>query len=173
MEKTRCFDQQIVDQVKRIINQEYLATAKLLLQVNTTENSIVIRIDNNPWRNGVIKGDIIFARIKSTGETKYLNFKKKYSSIFDRLNISQIPASSSEAQYDWMRVKLSDFIDLINNPTEETIHAINSIFINSIEFPSFGCCSKFTECTQKSKCVHSDTLYSTACQYNPTLRFKA
>lgn len=70
MERTRDFDQQIVDKLANFINPDYLSTAKLLLQVNKVENSIVIRIDNNPWRNGVIKRDIVFARIKSTGDNR-------------------------------------------------------------------------------------------------------
>lgn len=173
MERTRDFDRQIVDKLANIINPDYLSTAKLLLQVNKAENSIVIRIDNNPWRNGVIKGDIVFARIKSTGDNRYVNFKNKFSPLFDKLNVSSAPVSSLEAQYDWMRIPLNVFLDLLNHPTEELISVINSIFINSIEFPAFGCCSKFSECAQKGKCVHSDTLYSTACQYRKLIGNKA
>ena len=34
---------------------------------------------------------------------------------------------------------------------------------------TFGCCSKFTECSDARKCVHENKLYSTACSYRSNL----
>ena len=166
MEAEKEFEQKIVDKISFLIKPEYLDHVQILLQENTgPTNSIVIRLENNPWRNGVIKGDIIFAKIKSTGETKYLNFKDKFLPVLNDLHVAYIPSSASEAKYDWIRVELNDFVKLLENPTENFIQAINMIYVKSIAFPAFGCCSKFNECSSKKECVHPDRLYSTACQY--------
>ena len=160
------FEQQIVDKINALILPENLDHAKILLQENTNNlDSIVIRLENNPWRNGVIKGDIIFARIKTNGDTQYLNFKNKFLSLFNGTNIKLLPVPDAEAQYDWARVGLNSFIELLNAPTKDFIKSVNEIYLGSIVFPEFGCCSKYKKCFEKKECVHSDRLYSTACQY--------
>lgn len=160
------FEQQIADKINALILPENLDHARILLQENAGSlDSIIIRLENNPWRNGVIKGDIILARIKTSGDTQYLNFKNKFLYLFDGMDIKSLPVPDAEAQYDWARVELNSFMKLLNAPTEDFIKAINTIYLGSIVFPEFGCCSKFKECSEKRECVHIDRLYSTACQY--------
>lgn len=165
------FEQQIADKINALILPENLDHARILLQENAGSlDSIVIRLENNPWRNGVIKGDIILARIKTSGDTQYLNFKDKFLPLFNGMNIKLLPVPDAESQYDWARVDLHSFMELLNAPTEDFIKAVNTIYLGSIVFPEFGCCSKFKECTEKKKCVHIDKLYSTACQYRKIIR---
>ena len=160
------FEQQIADKINALILPENLDHARILLQENAGSlDSIIIRLENNPWRNGVIKGDIILARIKTSGDTQYLNFKNKFLCLFDGMDIKSLPVPDAEAQYDWARVELNSFMELLNAPTEDLIKAINTIYLGSIVFPEFGCCSKFKECSEKRECVHIYRLYSTACQY--------
>ena len=40
-------------------------------------------------------------------------------------------------------------------------------FVTSAD--SFGCCSRFSECSDAKKCVHQNRLYSTACAYRRNL----
>lgn len=165
------FEQQVADRINALILPENLDHAKILLQENAGSlDSIVIRLENNPWRNGVIKGDIILARIKANGDTQYLNFKDKFLPLFNGMNIKLLPVPDVESQYDWARVELNSFMELLNAPTEDFIKAVNTIYLGSIVFPEFGCCSKFKECTEKKECVHIDKLYSTACQYRKLIR---
>lgn len=165
------FEQQVADRINALILPENLDHAKILLQENAGSlDSIVIRLENNPWRNGVIKGDIILARIKTNGDTQYLNFKDKFLPLFNGMNIKLLPVPDAESQYDWARVDLHSFMELLNAPTEDFIKAVNTIYLGSIVFPEFGCCSKFKECTEKKECVHIDKLYSTACQYRKIIR---
>lgn len=166
MNKDIEMEQQIVDKINALIKPENLDHAQILLQENTNNlDSIVIRLENNPWRNGVIKGDIIFARIKTVGENQYVNFREKFLYLFNGMNIKCLPVPDAEAQYNWARVELSSFMELLNAPTEDFIRAVNEIYLGSIVFPEFGCCSKYKECSERKECVHSDRLYSTACQY--------
>lgn len=167
------FEQQIADKINALILPENLDHARILLQENAGSlDSIIIRLENNPWRNGVIKGDIILARIKTSGDTQYLNFKNKFLYLFDGMDIKSLPVPDAEAQYDWARVELNSFMELLNAPTEDLIKAINTIYLGSIVFPEFGCCSKFKECSEKRECVHIDRLYSTACQYRKIISKK-
>lgn len=165
------FEQQVTNRINALILPKNLDHAEILLQENTGSlDSIVIRLENNPWRNGVIKGNIILARIKANGDTQYLNFKDKFLPLFNGMNIKLLPVPDAESQYDWARVDLHSFMELLNAPTEDFIKAVNTIYLGSIVFPEFGCCSKFKECTEKKECVHIDKLYSTACQYQKIIR---
>lgn len=162
--------QQIVDKVSSLIQPCFFDGAQLLLQENTSLlDSIIIKIDNNPWRNGVIKGNAIFARIKSSGGNAYINVKDKFEEIFDTFGVVKLPVPESESKYDWIRIELQSFLKLLNDPSHDFIQAINDMFVECIAFPSFGCCSKYVECTNQGKCLHMDQLYATACQYRKNI----
>ena len=134
--------QQIVDKVSSLIQPYFFDGAQLLLQENTSLlDSIIIKIDNNPWRNGVIKGNAIFARIKSSGGNAYINVKDKFEEIFDTFGVVKLPVPESESKYDWIRIELQSFLKLLNDPSHDFIQAINDMFVECIAFPSFGCCS--------------------------------
>ena len=64
-----------------------------------------------------------------------------------------------------MRVSLDDFIDNLNKLNE----LLNKIFISSVSFETFGCCSRYKKCSEKQKCIHDDLLYSSACMYRKNL----
>lgn len=170
MNKDLEMEQQIVDKITALIKPEYLHNAKLDLQINKREkDSIIIIVGNNPWRNGVIKGDMLLCRVKTCGKIKYVQVKKKYSTLFNKMNITY-SNNSSEQNEDMIRIDLSDFTALIDNPTDDFIKAVNLMYLNGISFPEFGCCSKYKECEQAEKCLHIDPLYATACQYQKLMK---
>lgn len=169
MVNTQEFDQQIVDKISSLIIPDYLQTAKLLLQVNKQENSIIIRIDNNPWRNSISSGDILFCRIKTTGDIHYFQFKKAFASDFQKNNISY-SANKTELNNDMIRISFSDFTTALDNPSDDFKKLMNKVFVYNISFTKFGCCSKWEECQKAGKCLHSDQLYATACQYQKLLK---
>ena len=172
MKKDIEMEQQIVDKITALIKPENLHLAKILLQENKGNDSIIIKLENNPWRNGFIKGDIILARIKTNGDNPYLNFKNKFLYLFDGMDIKYLPVSDLETEYDWARVELNSFVKLLDNPTEDFIKAINAIYLGNAIFPEFGCCSKHMECTKAGRCLHIDPLYATACQYQKLMKRK-
>ena len=162
-------EQQIVDKITALIKPENLDHAKILLQKNKGNDSIIIKLENNPWRNGVIKGDMLLCRVKTGGKIQYVQVKKKYSTLFNKMNI-KYSNNSSEQNEDMIRIDLSDFTSLIDNPTDDFIKAVNLMYLNGISFPEFGCCSKYKECGPARKCLHIDPLYSTSCQYKKFLQ---
>ncbi len=170
MEITQEYDQKIVDKISNLIKPEYLNKAKLILQVKSdSSNSIRIILENNPWRNGVVKGNSFFANIKSYGKITYINFKNEYAYYFTILGI-KYTANKSEITSEYIRIKLSDFIDLLEEPTADFINMINEVFLNNISFPQFGCCSKYEKCKEQGECLHIDQLYATACQWQKHIK---
>lgn len=169
MNKDIEMEQQIVDKITALIKSENLHLAKILLQENKGNDSIIIKLENNPWRNGVIKGDMLLCRVKTGGKIQYVQVKKKYSTLFNKMNI-KYSNNSSEQNEDMIRIDLSDFTSLIDNPTDDFIKAVNLMYLNGISFPEFGCCSKYKECEQAEKCLHIDPLYATACQYQRMMK---
>lgn len=164
MEKTKEYDQMIVDKIIKIIKPEYLKEAKIELAVNKRRsNSIKVSFEVNPWRYGFIKGDLFFASIYSVGDNPSITF---YGSFDD---ISKSGMKYTEEKIYTVRncinVDLLDFISYLDNPTVEFIKLINNIFISNISFNEFGCCSKYADCEKAGKCLHIDQLYATGCQY--------
>lgn len=171
MGESKSIGEQIVKKISSLIKPCFLESSKLSLQENISKlDSIVIKLDNNTWRNGVIKGNIIFARIKPNGDQPYINIKNKFSDLFSVFDIVQLSVPESESQYDWIRIELQSFLKLLNNPSDSFIQAINDMYIGCIEFPAFGCCSKYAECQKEGKCLHTDQLYATACQWKKHLK---
>ena len=164
-------EQQIVDKITALIKPENLHLAKILLQENKGNDSIIIKLQNNPWRNGVIKGDLLFAKIKTGGKVQYINIKDKFSFWMNKMNV-EYTSTKTEQKADMIRIDLSDFTVLLDNPTDDFIKAVNLMYLNGISFPEFGCCSKYKECEQAEKCLHIDPLYATACQYQKLMKRK-
>lgn len=164
------YGKQIMEKIIPLIKQKYTQNACMdIVRKTGSENSIVIRLGNNPWRNGLIKGDIIFCIIKADGTEPYILFKNKYSKYFDDLGIVYT-SNTTEKSMDMIRMSLYDFKKELDNPTEKFIQFINEIYISNIAFPQFGCCSKHMECTKAGKCLHIDPLYATACQYQKMMK---
>ncbi len=164
-------EQEMVAKLKQLIDPAYLYESDLILNENKGDfDTVRIRInDCNPWRNGSIKGDLLFCRIKIGSKTKYINLKKKYSSIIADVGLAYT-STKSESDNDFIRITLTDFFQLLNTPSEQFKKIINQIYLDSISFPAFGCCSKMNECRKADKCLHADQLYATACQYQKLMK---
>lgn len=170
MKKEKDIERQIVGDILALIKPEYLEKSTLVLQENKGDkDSIVITIENNPWRNGMIKGDRLFGRIKTGGKLQYVQIKRKHSLFLNKLHINYT-ANKSEQKEEFVRIDLADFCSLLENPTSKAVELINRIYLNAISFPEFGCCSKYAECEKEGKCLHIDQLYATACQWQKYLK---
>lgn len=170
MKKELDVEHTIVNQITSLIDIKYLEHASLHLKENKGDkDSIIISVENNPWRNDVIKGNMLYGRIKTSGKAQYVQISSRYSSILDEINIAYT-SNKTEQNEDMIRLGLSDLNALLSNPTELFIEVINFMFINSISFAEFGCCSKYAECEKQGKCLHTDQLYATACQLQKHLK---
>lgn len=170
MDKTKEYDQTIVDKIARLINPEYLDKAELKLQIKTDNtNSIRIALENNLWRNDLVKGNSFFANIKSSGKNPYINFKSNYAFQFKKINI-EYTSNITEKNAELIRISLPVFLEHLENASGEFIEILNEMFLRNISFPEFGCCSKQPECEKAGKCLHSDQLYATACQYQKLMK---
>lgn len=164
------YGKQIIEKVKNLINEEYMEHADLELNFNAGNiHSALIKLENNPWRNGVIKGDLLFAQIKCSGNVKYIRFKKQFNCHLDELGI-KYTANKTEGKVDTIRANLSDFKNCLDNPSKNFINMLNVMFLKNIGFSEFGCCGKQKECERKGKCTHNDKLYSTACQFKKLMQ---
>lgn len=143
---------------------------------NTSYQSIVINSKATPYRDATAE-EITFARVKTNGKSQYIAFQAKYKSLFEKAGISfqtfKSKKSSSDETDNLESSNKEDFIRLdlsILDPANPFIHKIiNRIFSNSFSFASFGCCSRFLECSNAKKCVHEDNIYANSCMYRHNL----
>ncbi len=170
MDKTREYDQMIVDKIIKLIDPEYLKEAKIKLVVlKNTSNIIRVSLDVNPWRYGLINGDIFFARINSSGDNPSITFFGKFNEDFSILGMNYTEEKLFTVR-NCINVDLNDFVSYLNNPTAKFIKVLNNIFISDILINEFGCCSKYSECEKTGKCLHIDQLYALGCQYKKVLK---
>ena len=74
-----------------------------------------------------------------------------------------------------VKVSLDDNPQLIcggskTDLTDESLAEALRLQIKGLKISSpFGCCSKFVQCSDSQKCIHSDLVYALACQYRKNL----
>ena len=127
-------------------------------------DSIVISSQMTTYRPKI--SNALFARIKTNGKKPYISFKNKYKQWFIENNI---PTYSISSEKDFFRVSLSDFQLAIDFENKDFSQLAYKIYLDAMNFQSFGCCDKYIKCSDAKKCLHSDLLYSTACMYRKNL----
>ena len=90
--------------------------------------------------------DKIFESINN----KFDNVQYKENDLYIRINLQKI-----------------DQIDLIENEIKEIFSEMFLQYMNTEE--SFGCCSKYIECSDAKHCVHSDVRLRFSCMYKKNL----
>ena len=161
---------QVTDKIFLLVDKSYTGSSKTVVNMNSDSvNTISIIIDNNLWRNGLIKGNKFFGKIKTSGKNPYIIFKDIFAYQFSNINIA-FSANKTEQKAELIRISLPVFMEHLDNPSDDFIKLLSSIFLRNISFPEFGCCSKYTECEESGKCLHADQLYATACQYQKLMK---
>lgn len=148
-------------------HNEYFREAKLNITENKTApyKSITISLPGNVYRMN--KKNLFFIRLKTTGKIKYIGFKKKYLYWFEKHGI---PYSEIKSDEGFFRILLEDFPRIMQyGESGELIDLVGEMFLDAVNFESFGCCNKYVECSNAKKCLHEDFLYSTACMYRKNL----
>lgn len=150
----------VYNKVLSYIKQEYLQSANIKLNTNKNNTySIIISATQTAYRNAI--DNILFSRFKITGKKPYISFKGKYRKSFKKIGFKV----SDINKEGYFRIDLTEFIQ---NETDLS-DVINTIFIDSFNFDTFGCCGKYEKCSNEKCCIHDDQLYSTACMYRKNL----
>ncbi len=155
---------EILNEIEQVIDPSYLKLSILELQNNSADyDSIVIKSPTTLYRN-VLSGNksVLFCRLKTEKKMKYFSFSSKYEKDF---HLCGLETSSIQSEPDFVRIGIDEFMNALPNIQK----LLNKIFVESFSFPSFGCCSKFKECSQEGLCIHEDLLYATACMYRKNL----
>lgn len=153
------YGKQIVEKIKSYIDPKYLYCADMSLVLNIgEENSVVISLENNSWRNGAMNGSKLFAKINADRKSKYILFDASTEHLFEG------------GQGISLKTELDAFMKHLVKPSQDFVSLMNAIFLKVISFSNFGCCSKYAECEKQGKCLHPDQLYATACQWQKHLK---
>lgn len=153
-----------VNYLKSLIEQDYLAEADLIIKNNKSDfDSIIITAPSNLYRGSV---NNMLGRIKLTGKAPCISFRDKYKNAFIKIGV---PVYESKSDTGYFRIGLDNFFTDNCLTDSEIKSVISQIFVDTLCFPSFGCCSKYLECSDAKKCIHDDKLYSTSCMYRKNL----
>lgn len=160
-------EKSVLDYIIALLNPQLLQTASLSVKqnegVSTLYNSIVIYPENNPYRNG-LKKEVLFARIRASGKQPYISFNIRNEQFLQMFSNN---LCSIKSDPDFMRIALKAFMEYPD--LESLSKALNTVFLNAFNYPTFGCCSLYKECSQAGRCLHSDIIYANACMYRKNL----
>ncbi|WP_154666513.1 hypothetical protein [Anaeromassilibacillus senegalensis] len=156
------YDYDFVQRLNDIMSDDLNQTCRFELCENVgAENSILIHVEPSAFRSSTTK-NILYARIKSNGNFKYVSFPSKFKNLFENegVKVTQI-----KSQLDFCRINL----DELSEKLTMLYPILKKIFTASFCFSDFGCCSKCVDCSDQMKCIHPDLIYATACQYRKNL----
>lgn len=157
--------EEILHAIIEMIKPELIENSEIYIKKNLSNyDSIVVKSLKTPYRSSDT-GELLFARLKTSGGSQYISFNEKYHTLFESKGIGYSQTKSNKA---FIRLNLDIFSPLGGYPDGLT-DIINKIFIDVFSFPSFGCCGKYIECSDIRHCVHDDRAYATACQYRKAL----
>lgn len=158
--------------IKDLAIQKFNDTASELLKENGVfdlqtmvgNDSIVYRITTNSSYRTNDENIVSVAKVKEGGLLEYVSFSDKYIKLFDEAGISYTIFESGNC----IRLTEMEFVVATQNSQFSSI--IERIVLQSFNYASFGCCSKYIECSNAKKCLHEDIFYATAsCQYKKHL----
>lgn len=152
-------EERIVEKVKELVDSRFLETTEIAIKENKSDyNSLIAIPQNTIYRSGLANEKLI-ARIKLGKKVEYIALP---GSARKTLEEYDVPFSTVKSD-DFLRISIYEFLLRDDNGIKKTI---NDIFLNALNFPSFGCCGRYQECSEKGECIHPDILYaSAACQY--------
>ena len=152
--------------LRQFIPQAYLQDAEIHLQNNKSgTNAFVITSSANMYRKAVRN---MLAKIKMNGKKPFIAFRSKYYHAFIGLGY---PLYEVKSDAGFFRIELSDFFEreLNKEQKQRLTEVIGQMFLDTMNFSSFGCCDLYTQCSDKKKCLHEDLLYATSCMYRKNL----
>lgn len=97
---------------------------------------------------------------------KYIHLEIK-ESLFKSIIITDIAEIHKiDSMPDFVLVDFNSDCDDLYRLIEQ---AVDYGYNNYVPEETFGCCSKYLECSNQRKCIHDDLLYSKACSYRSNL----
>lgn len=136
----------------RIALEQELADAEFIKNLSIVENkdgSISIKAKS-----------ILAAKIKLKKNSSYIEIKPKYEKNFSSFEIMR-PSNN------WSRVKISGINDVLSSVKPLGIVYIEEL--SELGGEPFGCCHRYTACSDALKCLHPNFLTSLACAYKKNL----
>lgn len=167
MNQNICNENELLSAIVALINPDYMGNAKFNVKENKSAyNSIIVTSSLTPYRC-FNTGELLFARLKTSGKLHYLSFPLRYAKDFDLAGISYSKVQSE----DFIRIDLSQFWSIVNDSEFKISFGkiLDKIFVGVFSFEAFGCCHKYEACSDAKKCLHQDLAYATACMYRKNL----
>lgn len=113
---------------------------------------------DNPGKN------LVVMNIQTKNGFEFLIRKKQYASLVvpNSAVVKEIPSDSA-----FIHVLFDNVDSAVLKYIQENILYCLSKYRSKAK--SFGCCSKYEECSNVMRCIHENRLYSTACLYRRNL----
>ena len=112
---------------------------------------------------------VLCAKIKLTQIVRYIEIRAETAECFkDYINkentqLLTVNEKTDEEKGDWLRIQIKTIEDVL--ALTKPICAVYMLAISEFGGESFGCCSRYLQCSNEKKCVQPDYFLSLACTY--------
>ena len=172
--KTKNFYEQLQEVIERIITSHDLPANSIYLYSNRSpktgeekSKSICIfepEYPPNPMGKEKVGKNFVIMKLEQKDDTYVLYIR------YEQAEMITTPSTAIEKKLKsdkaFLRVIFQQDDDSILKYIKENILYCLANYESS---SSFGCCSKFIECSDAKKCVHENKIYSMGCKYRANL----
>lgn len=117
-------------------------------------------VENKDGSISIKAKNILFAKIKVTKSSSYIEVKQEYEESF--------PGHKEEHAPDhWCRISINGIDEALR--LAEPLSVVYMKILSGLGGESFGCCHRYVECSDALKCTNPDIMASLACMYKKNL----
>lgn len=155
------------------VTDESALKAAIANEINNPEYTQYLAVSTNKDASISIKTKgILVAKVKLTGKKKYLAIRSKNAVHFQNCIAmesceSEQSDSSMTDDEEWTRIAIESIKDVLRHA--KPLSVIYMLILSEFGGESFGCCSRYIECSDAKKCIHPNQLTAMACIYKKSL----
>lgn len=146
----------------------------LLREIHNPEYAAYLAVNRNKDETISLKAKtILWAKIKCSPKTKYVEVRTKYLGHFRPFiaahdtQVSYAKGKQEESAGDWSRLSVNSLDEIA--AMAEPLSIVYMLVLSDLGGESFGCCGRYLQCSDERKCVNPDFLMSIACSYKRNL----
>ena len=113
------------------------------------------------------------AKIKLTRKLRYIEVRSKNLNLFKEYIdehsavITSVKEKASKDIGEWSRITIESLDDVL--ALSRPLSIVYMLVLSELGGESFGCCSRYVQCSDAKKCVNPNFMMSLACSYRRNL----
>lgn len=143
---------------RSILGAELPKHCSISIRKNKVNNSLIASFPASPFR--LLPSNIFLCRMLHPRSATVLEFNEVFAAMIQAQGIPAALLTDGFYRVDF---------DLCTKAKDQWASIFPLFINNALNVDAFACCSKYIECSDAKKCVHSDYARAISCQYRKNL----